>query len=333
MTSPRAPDPDRLGQAAAWRARLAMAQAPGHPELDQWLAADPRNREAWEASRAAWSVFDLDPADPAALAARAMARSRTGSAPRRRTPPVRAWAAAAILAIGLGLAVHLAHRPDVYQTGLGERREVALADGSRVALDADTRLEARLTRDRRDLTLVRGQARFAVAPDKARPFAVVAHDHRVVALGTRFNIDLIGPATRVTLIEGRITVQGLAPRRALLPAADLGAPMTLRPGQQFADDQTAPAPAVAAVDVSKATAWESGQLVFEEEPLGQVAARVSRYSKTRIEVVGADLAARRISGVFKAGDLPTFLDAVQRHLGLEAVSAGQDHITLRRPAG
>ena len=120
------------------------------------------------------------------------------------------------------------------------------------------------------------------------------------------------------------------------PAADparLPPPVRLRPGQRLSAGAAPDAPVeVAAVDPGKALAWEGGQIVVEEEPLSEVVARVNRYSRLKVEVPDPQVAARRISGVFLAGDVATFVDAVSRHLSLEPVRAAPDRIELRPAA-
>nr|WP_232793205.1 FecR domain-containing protein [Caulobacter hibisci] len=262
---------------------------------------------------------------------------------RRSHKPARPWRSsrgltAAIIVVAVitaaGVAGWTVGRPATYETALGERRVLTLADGSRVALDSDTRLEVRLKRHARNLELVRGQARFDVAHVSARPFSVRARDQVVVATGTNFNVDLLGPKVLVTLIEGRVTILKNAPA-SKLPFNPRPPPIViakLTAGQQLAavaeapGAAAAPAPAAAHIEpasVDRAVAWETGQLVFADEPLGAVAQRVGRYSPEPIFVEGpsADL---RLSGVFNAGDVETFIDAVQRTLPVRAT---------RTPAG
>src|SRR3546814_4699192 len=65
------------------------------------------------------------------------------------------------------------------------------------------------------------------------------------------------------------------------------------------------------VDVGRAVAWESGHLVFADEPLSSVVERINRYA-TRPVKVDRDIGKLRISGVFRTGDLDTFVDTVTR---------------------
>uniref|UniRef100_UPI002FC75D0E FecR family protein n=1 Tax=Phenylobacterium sp. TaxID=1871053 RepID=UPI002FC75D0E len=244
-------------------------------------------------------------------------------------------AAGGAVAVAAGLAVAVlwaADHPDVYQTRLGERRVVTLEDGSRVALDSATRLTVRLTRQARTLDLVAGQARFDVAKDVTRPFSVQAGRQTVVATGTSFSIDRLGDRVLVTLIEGRVTVIGAPPRRGTRPAPS--ASVELKAGERLvaADQAGAAPPIVEKVGLDKATAWENGQLIFEDEPLSAVAERVSRYTESPVVVKDAGVGALRISGVFTAGDLATFVDTVTQYLPVRA-EKGSDGATELRSRG
>jgi len=69
---------------------------------------------------------------------------------------------------------------------VAEQRRVTLADGSSLDIAPDSRLRTRITTHRRDVTLERGQAFFAVMHDGVRPFVVHARGLSVTAVGTAF---------------------------------------------------------------------------------------------------------------------------------------------------
>jgi transmembrane sensor len=328
----------RLEQAGAWRARLAMYSVAASPDFEAWLKEDPRNAQAWEDSRRSWDVFDERRTDPDVVAAVRAARDRARQEQvqrRRGTRSGLGWIAAAVaLLVVAGLSAAMLGQPQAFETASGARREVVLTDGSKVSLDAGTLLKVRFSRGRRDLQLVRGQAVFDVAHDSDRPFAVTAGDRRVIATGTRFNIDMLAGTTRITLVEGSVLVEQIGGRTASAVTPRTPERVSLRPGQQLVADASTNTEdleaQVATVDTSKALAWKGGQLVFDDEPLADVLQRVSRYSDTKVEVRDPSLAARRISGVFIAGDLATFLDAIQQHLSIEAIEVSPGRIELRR---
>lgn len=319
-----------LAEASAWRVRLAEAGAESSLAFEAWLRADARHRAAWARVNAPWDLLGEHAAAPELMAVRrdaldrAHRHKRAGAGLRPRL----ALAAMVLVAVAAGGWIWKAQQPEVFRTALGERRVIPLADGSRVSLDSGSELRLRFDDRARRLELRRGQARFDVARDVARPFTVQVRDQLVVATGTAFNVDLLGERVLVTLIEGRVEV---LPGPSTGPAAAASAPAArstaLNAGEQLV---LAPrrAPVVAPVDLDRATAWESGQLVFSDEPLATVAQRVGRYHGHPVEV-DAGAAALRISGVFRAGDVDTFVEVVTRYLPVRAVARDDGGIVLR----
>lgn len=341
----------RLAEASAWRVALFEADLEATEDFEAWLAADARNAIAWRQVSASWDRFGDEAMEPELIIARRDALERARRHRQRRFAGAGRWnsiglriAAALILAVFssavVGLGLWQANKPDVYQTAFGERRTITLADGSHVALDSNSLLTVKLRRKMRSLQLVRGQARFDVAHDATRPFTVQARDKRVVATGTSFNVDLLGSNVIITLIEGRVSIlqalaaapQMLAPQRPPLVVAKLVPGEQMIAPQPILESSSAPLPAIVLEKVSldRTTAWEAGQLVFENEALGLVAQRVGRYSNHPV-VADHDVAALRLSGVFDAGDLSTFVDAVQRVLPVatDTDEAGVVHLHRR----
>jgi transmembrane sensor len=336
-------DPERLEQAAAWRARLAEPSDFHAGEFSSWLAQDPRNREAWRYVQAPWEVLGQQATAPGVIRLRRAALAHAHDAmrgnmiwPKRfRRPAMLAAAVAGALALGAVLFWQQ-YRPDVFRTGFGERRVVTLADGSQITLDSRSEVKVSYSADARALTLIRGQARFDVAHDIARPFSVTANGHKVVATGTAFDVDLLGPRLLVTLLKGHVvvmprfaptvpwipdaaregagsaTAEG-AESRALSAAGDAMQRIYLDPGEQLVMSSGG-APQVNHVDIDRVTAWERGEIVFDNEPLESVIQRMNRYGPRRI-VVGDDRTGDvRISGVFHEGDVDGFVSTIATYL-------------------
>ena len=57
-----------------------------------------------------------------------------------------------------------------------------------------------------------------------------------------------------------------------------------------------------AVDAQRATAWLHRQIVFEHEPLEQVAAEFNRYALKPIEITAPELRNLEVSGIFSTDD-------------------------------
>jgi transmembrane sensor len=365
MMSEEKTDARCLVEAAAWRKQLTEDDLQVTPEFEIWLGADPRHQAAWSRVQDMWTSIEEQQASPELLELRRMALVNAQAAARQRwnstsldpatdRPTVsiqslqrkgvghRLLATVAAAALGaLGLLTWYAYSPDMYRTQPGERRVVTLSDGSRVELDSSTELAVQYSKRARDLILSRGQARFDVAHDVERPFAVTAGQQKVVATGTAFNVDMLGANIVVTLIEGRVVVlpqkgstlgqifSSPAPGRPA-PVADIPFTTATRDsvshanrdiqlihGQQVVFSPGAN-PAVTPANIERATAWQSGQLVFDNEPLASVAERLNRYSSLTRRLVDPRVAELRISGVFNTGDIEGSVDTLTRYLSIDA---------------
>lgn len=91
----------------------------------------------------------------------------------------------------------------------------------------------------------------------------------------------------------------------------------LDPGEQLVMSSSS-APRISHVDIERVTAWERGEIVFDNEPLATVIQRMNRYGPRHI-IVGDDRAATlRISGVFHEGDLDGFVSTITAYLAVSA---------------
>lgn len=202
-----------------------------------------------------------------------------------------------------------------YVTGIGERRTVALTDGSVVRLDSGSAIAVDYTGSRRGLRLLAGAAMFEVAPDRARPFTVEAEGGSVTALGTAFAIREEGGRATVTVTRHSVRVTGDG-RAAVVgegQRADFGT-RTLR------------GPLAAQGD---ATAWTRGRLVVVDRPLGEVVARIGGYRRGYVAVAGS-AAAIRVSGVYDLDHPLAAIDGIQASHGLSSLRLSDRLIILRR---
>jgi transmembrane sensor len=179
-------------------------------------------------------------------------------------------------------------------------------------------VKVRYSAHARELTLTSGQARFDVAHDLERPFSVAADGHKVIATGTSFNVDLFGPSLLVTLIEGHVVVSSSAPMFSQPANIDSQIDrIVLDAGEQVVFSPRAP-PSVAHVNLGQATAWENGEVVFENDPLPIVVARINRYARHGVVIADTQTSELRISGVFHTGDIDGFVSTIAAYLPVRA---------------
>ena len=145
---------DIEAEAAAWLARLHGDQGDAARDaLEVWLAEDPAHAAAFERASEVWAIL------PRA------ARHGEDEARLRPAPEGQPWlrtamAVAASMVLGLGVLWWSLGATGDYVTQPGEQQVATLGDGSRIALNTDTRVDVQFDADRRRITLDRGEAMF-----------------------------------------------------------------------------------------------------------------------------------------------------------------------------
>lgn len=329
----KSPLPSREEAAALWYLQLAESSdlnAEDSAAFDTWLA-DPANADAFQEQAALWRLTEAAANEPEAIRMRGAALDSYSKANAERWAPERRrrvglWAGfgvAAMVMLAIVGVLWFRNAAVTYHTGRGEREVVMLDDGSRLSLDADSAVRVRLTAGRRELTMLRGRAKFDVAKDPLRPFAVTAGDRTVVATGTSFSVELLREKIAVALYKGRVSVIDTSSGgHRWSEAMEEGTKLTIPNGSTA---PSAPEP----IGTARGSAWEAGRLEFDSEPLSDALMRVNRYAKTPIVVGNAGAAQVRVTGVFDAEDTDAFLEGVTalNHL---TIVRGPDRIVLTR---
>jgi transmembrane sensor len=314
-------------EAADWAAKVDRGlSASEEIELDEWLAADARRAGAFGIMRATALQTERAAALGLQFEPREFAEVRRAALSRRGLIAGGGLAAACA---ALGAVVWPFLHADSYRSRKGEVRQLALSDGSAVTLNTDTEIDVRMSDHRREILVVRGEALFDVAHDKARPFVVVAGSTEAMAVGTSFTVRrLPGEAVQVLVREGIVEVRRSddgrrSPQRLV---ANMRAVSTA----QAATDATLSLITVAQVsapELQRALAWRGGQLAFEGETLAVAAEEFGRYSDTKIVVEDPILAREEIAGLYQASDPIGFAQSVARSLNANTqVSEGQVRI-------
>ena len=313
---------ERREAALAWCLRLAEGEfgAAERDAFDAWLAADTGNAALFDEAVAIWGAVEDQAGAPEMVVLRGQALESVRQAnmlrwARGRFFSARALAIAATLLVAVLAGVWSFGLPQTYRTGIGERQVVALSDGSKLSLDADSLVTVRYSQSRRELVLRRGRARFTAAKNPLRPFTVTSAGKTVVAVGTEFSVERLGRQVRVILYEGKISVLSqtspiAAPHPVPIGAAHKPAEIALKPGGELVMADAAPVADLEQADLSRSLSWEGGQLVFKNEPLSAAVERVNRYADHKIRIADPAAGNVLVSGVFAAGDTEAFVDGV-----------------------
>lgn len=171
------PDDAITDAAAHWCMRLHAedcTQAEREAFAD-WLAADPRHAEEYQAMLEIWQTADLLPRSATVIDFNPPARH--AARPRNWRPLASAAAIAlAVLPLAGWMGWEQGWLPNHYQHfEAGDRMQtVELSDGSTVQLNLHTELTFLNYKDQRQVTLKRGEAFFKVRHDSSHPFIVRA---------------------------------------------------------------------------------------------------------------------------------------------------------------
>jgi transmembrane sensor len=322
-------------EASVWIVRLHGAHRT--PELEagfrRWLEASPDNAAEFERVTAVW-----ESAPHASIAG--VPRVTQWEAPSSN---LRRWAIAATLLLFVAGGVFLDYRLErdpEYVTAIGEQRTVPLDDGSRIALNSNSKVKIEITAKRRTVRLLRGEAFFEVAHNQERPFVVIAGDNQVTAVGTAFEVRYEPDHIDVTLVEGKVNVTSTV-EPLELPASvssslsgssklsSSGYAMTA--GERLRVAKGAPSK-IDAPRVDAVTAWRRGEVMLDDTPLTDAIAEMNRYSKSALVIDGSNIATLHVSGIYHTGDSEGFAQTVAQLYGLQVTQeGGQIHLRSAAP--
>lgn len=244
--------------------------------------------------------------------------ARTGeqSHPRRSIRGIRLAAAAAVL-IAAAAALWLA-RPET-DAGLqqitaaaGDIVPLSLPDGSRIWLSsgASVRYQPGFTEGRHVL-LENGEAFFDIKQDDRRPFTVEARGTRTRVLGTSFRINagLPDDAVEVTVITGKVQVEGKSQPPVVLTRQESAAFKPAQPAAAVKQTDTIPA---APQSAQAREGWQARSLELDNVSTGELALLLESIYNVRFSFEEERLKACRNTISINTGrPLPEILDKLK----------------------
>lgn len=311
-------------------------------EFELWLAADPRHAAAMRRSVGAWSMLDRVPdivAQRELLAAR-QKRDRT-----RRVVFFGSMAAAAVLAVaalGWWRTSDVALSPKVAPALVAAGpREVVLADGTAVKLNAGSEIIEEYEPTERRVRLTRGEAHFDVTKDKARPFIVVAGGVRVRAVGTAFNVNFQSSRVEVLVTEGSVRVvtpsvtQGDVDPAASQPELRAGEYAVVETPLAAVTMNPTPTPAIVVTRldpaaISRTLAWQENVVRLGGATLAELAAEFERRFGQAVRFAEPEIAQQRAGGRVPGDDPEAVARLLATTFDLEVERAADGAWVLRK---
>lgn len=211
-----------------------------------------------------------------------------------------------------------------HQTAYGEVSRHTLSDGSRVVLNANTRLRVprwNFGTGTREVWLT-GEADFSVRHLPGhQPFIVHTPDGLSVrVLGTEFVVYSRMRGSKVVLNKGRVALQS--------DKNPLSKPLVIAPGDVATLSAQGHFTLRHRQFLPLHTAWKDHRFTFENTSLAEVAYRITEQFGVVVEIPDGTLANRKLGGTFKAETAVELLDVVAQMLDARVVATGRKRYKL-----
>jgi transmembrane sensor len=277
----------RKDEAIEWHLRLSnpAASAQDWEDFTNWLEADPVNTDIYD--RVALADADLSDTLTITKSDPALPQNDNAPAPAKwyQRRGFLAIAASAALAVLISPVLMSGRDLQRYETKLGETREIALSDGSQIAMNGGTRL-ALDKKSNRFARIDAGEAVFTIRHDPANPFVVETVDSTLRDLGTVFNVRQDDGVLEVAVAQGAVQYN---------PHDEA---VTVTAGNRLVISRDRPVPVVSKADPVSVGGWRQGRLTYQETPISMIAVDLTRTLGTRVNV-SKDVADRRFTGVIR----------------------------------
>jgi ferric-dicitrate binding protein FerR (iron transport regulator) len=312
--------------------RCLSGEASGEENVraTQWIEASSANRQLYNSLRDSWVAASMGKSvDAETIEAIWQKISNHGDWKEDSVQKTKIiglilrYAAMALIFMSLGGIIHYfissgSGKPAVMsytvEAPIGARAKLTLPDGTLVNLNAGSKLVYQSDYNFNDrVVTLSGEAFFNVAKDKTRPFRVLTSSMVVHALGTSFNVKAYPTEDRVetTLVEGSVKVE---------PADSKQNEHILKPNEKFTFSKTNKNVEVLEVrgetntaqvekkiakpsllkteSIESITSWKDNKLIFENEPLAGMVAKMRRWYGMDIYLNSVDSLNAKYSGKF-----------------------------------
>ena len=226
-----------------------------------------------------------------------------------------------LLVVGNRLSVR------TFITDVGQQISIPLDDvGSSVLLNTDTEVRISQQGNSIRVDLMRGEVLFDMKPNKWRQLLVIARDSYVTETDTVFCVRILeNGEVRVTVESGSV----------YLASARMGRTQLFQNQQASIDYRDHPESlhkaSLSTDQTLDVLSWRHGDVTFWCDTLSGAIEEFSRYSRTKIAMVGS-FSDERIGGEFTATDpqgFATLVTIVYPYIRLEIDTSDSDHRILK----
>lgn len=211
--------------------------------------------------------------------------------------------------------------------GKGVRTIVVLPDGTRVWLNADSKLsyDPQMNEMGRHVTL-EGEAFFDVTHDKKHPFIINTNKVSIKVLGTSFNIKAYATDKKceTTLIRGSIelTLNDDPTQKIILkPSEKLAVIENDERKDVSSDDKPHKTKTLLIEHINPVrledkeyvpeTSWTENRIMFENETMQEIAVKLERWYNVKIQIENKEIGRYHFTGAFTNETIDQVITAMQ----------------------
>lgn len=196
----------------------------------------------------------------------------------------------------------------------GGEYQLQLSDGTRVWLNSDSELKYTdkfVGKER--IVYLKGEAYFDVTEDKEHPFIVKTNSMDVKVYGTEFNVMVYeeDELSQATLVEGSVGVD-------LKNETGVTDELMLKPDMQVNYKKGKAGGELREVETSLYTGWKDGLFQFNNEDLGSILKKLSRWYDIKVFFQNPSIQNIKFTGEMKRfDDFSTILNLLELGSGVE----------------
>lgn len=205
-----------------------------------------------------------------------------------------------------------------YQTSFGQITDIYLEDGSKVALNSNSRLKVPrfgFDQDVREVML-EGEAEFSVSHtiDNKRFVVKTSDQFRVEVLGTTFSVFARPRGTKVALSSGSIKLD--------YSQNDQRKEMMMEPGDMAMLDHAGKVRLNKKQDVKTFASWKEQRYVFNSTSVRDIVSMVEENFGQKVKLTDPEITNRTITGNFKTKNADELLKTISEVLNISMKQDG-----------
>jgi len=186
----------------------------------------------------------------------------------------------------------------------GWQSTVTLGDGSKLILDAGSRLEypEKFSYESREIKL-EGEAYLEVEHDLQKPFRVRTANALIEVLGTRFNIRSWKESNRVevAVVDGKVAL-GISDNAEKQIILEKGFAGSLSSDGELTNPER--------VDINSYLSWMNGKISFDDVPFSEILAQVERWYNVQFSLRDSTFINDRLTVSINKNSLHNVLDVL-----------------------